>query len=218
MGLSDSDDETDKTAHLQNELVQCIIKYFDGYRGSLPSERVQNIIKKDYAELYDAVVVGRFKKKWHKFVQHFPDTFHLFTRPARPAPEQEFSWRIRLTWSEDWEEADRQEEELRAERERELVEKTQALLLQYPDYQAPVHDLVNQLNIQLGLEPLGTEVAETGSSFDSEKSRKIRGGDLKRLTRKFNGFVVLEGTEGDQRRVAFVKLMRLCGFESASAV
>jgi hypothetical protein len=218
MGLSDSDDETDKKTHLQNELVQCIVKYFDGYGGSLPSERVQNIIKKDYAELYDAVVVGRFKKKWHKFVQHFPDTFHLFSRPARPGPEEEHSWRIRLTWSEDWEETDRQEEELRSGREREMVEKTQALLLQYPDYQAPVHDLVNQLNIQLGLETLGTEVAETGSSFDSQKGRKIRGGDLKRLSRKFNGFLVLEGTEGDQRRVAFVKLMRLCSFESASAV
>lgn len=73
VGYSDSGSDKgteERDAQLETQLVQCIIDYFGDCKGSLPSERVQNVIKKDYAELYEQVVVARFRKKWHKFLQH----------------------------------------------------------------------------------------------------------------------------------------------------
>ena len=211
MGLSDSDEETRKEDQLKAELVQCILNYFGGYNGSLPSERVQNIMKNDHAELYDAVVVRQFKKKWHKFLQHCSGTFVLFSRPAACAPE-ECSWRIRLRSSADWEEADEKEEQLRAALERDLVEKIRVLLLQHPEYQAPVNDVVKQLNIELGLGTASSNEdteADTFGERGSPKARKIHSSDVVRLSRRFHEFFVQEGREREQRRGVYVRLLQL---------
>lgn len=68
-GYSDSGSDDGRDAHLEAQLIQCtkgsacflkkypctfpssIVDYFGDCKGSLPSERVQNVIKKDYAEL-----------------------------------------------------------------------------------------------------------------------------------------------------------------------
>ena len=43
-----------------------------------------------------AVVTTHFKRKWHKFMEQFPETFVLFMRPTKPGPDEDFCWRIRL--------------------------------------------------------------------------------------------------------------------------
>lgn len=218
LGYSDSErsdrDQDEKEAQLEARLIQCIIEYFGDCKGSLPSERVQNVIKKDYPELYEQVVVARFRKKWHKFLQHCSDTFQLFTRPAQPAPNQDYCWRIRLVNNADWEEADLQEEEFRAKRDQELLDKVHAILLNSPDTQCSMIDVINELNKDLKSEEGcrdGNEEDDASADFDSHtrKARKIRAGDLKRLMRKANSnFTILEYQDAEtQKRTTYMKLL-----------
>lgn len=209
LGYSDSEpsdrDTEERDAALEAQLVQCIIDYFGDCQGSLPSERVQNVIKKDYADLYEQVVVARYRKKWHKFLQHCSDTFHLFTRPAQPAPNQDYCWRIRLVNNNDWEEADQVDEEFRAKRDRELLDKVQAILNSCPEKQCLMIDVINDLN---------KDAKDDGDDSEgyNRKARKIRAGDLKRLMRKCNSnFTIVEYQDGEnQKRATYMKLLD-CG-------
>eukprot|EP00667_Euglena_gracilis_P009498 EG_transcript_9655 len=210
VGYSDSGSDKgteERDAQLETQLVQCIIDYFGDCKGSLPSERVQNVIKKDYAELYEQVVVARFRKKWHKFLQHCSDTFHLFTRPAQPLPNQDYCWRIRLVNNPNWEEADVQEEEFRAQRDRELLDKVHSILTSAPNKECLMIDVINELNKDVKGEEAKDEIDDSESQ--SRKARKIRAGDLKRLMRKCNSnFTIVEYQEGEgQKRATCMKLL-----------
>lgn len=207
-GYSDSGSDSDgRDSHLEAQLIQCIVDYFGDCKGSLPSERVQNVIKKDYAELYEAVVVARFRKKWHKFLQHCADTFHLFTRPAQPAPNQDYCWRIRLVNNPDWEEADQLDEEFRARRDKDLLDRVHAILSSSPDKQCLMIDVINEMNKDIKGEDAKDDEEE--AEPHSRKARKIRAGDLKRLMRKCNSnFTIAEFQEGEsQKRATFMKLI-----------
>jgi hypothetical protein len=210
VGYSDSErsdgEMSRRDLYLERQLVQKIVEYFGDCKGSLPSERVQNVIKKDYADLYEAVVVARFRKKWHKFLQHCSHTFHLFTRPAQPAPNQDYCWRIRLANNPDWEEADQQDEEYRARRDKELMDKVQSILAASPDQQCLMIDVINELNKDIKGDDLddAEDVADAG-----RRGRKIRAGDLKRLMRKCNSnFTIVDLQEGDgQKRATYLQLV-----------
>jgi hypothetical protein len=208
LGYSDSDmsdrESEERDASLEAQLIQCILDYFGDCKGSLPSERVQNVIKKDYADLYEQVVVARFRKKWHKFLQHCSETFLLFTRPAQPAPNQDYCWRIRLATNSDWEEADQQDEEYRARRDRELLDKVHSILMNSPGQQCLMIDVINEMN----KDAKGEDVDYDDES-PSRKARKIRAGDLKRLMRKCNSnFTIVEFQEGEsQKRATYMKLV-----------
>eukprot|EP00668_Euglena_longa_P007993 GGOE01009616.1.p2 GENE.GGOE01009616.1~~GGOE01009616.1.p2 ORF type:complete len:317 (-),score=42.28 GGOE01009616.1:675-1595(-) len=209
VGYSDSgSDKGSEERQLEAQLVQCIIEYFGDCKGSLPSERVQNVIKKDFAELYEQVVVARFRKKWHKFLQHCSDTFHLFTRPAQPEPNQDYCWRIRLVNNSDWEEADVQEEELRAQRDKELLDKVHSILNSVPNKECPMIEVINELNKDVKGEEAGKDDNED-FELHNRKGRKIRAGDLKRLMRKCNSnFTIIEYQEGEgQKRATHMKLL-----------
>jgi len=213
LGHSDSErsdgDAARRDFSLERQLVRRIVEYFGDCKGSLPSERVQNVIKKDYADLYEAVVVNRFRKKWHKFLQHCSHTFHLFTRPAQPAPNQDYCWRIRLVGNSDWEEADQQDEEFRARRDRELMDKVQAILAASPGQQCPMLDVIAELNKDAKADDGGDHEDDSDDADGGRRSRKIRAGDLKRLMRKCNSnftMVDLPEMEG-QRRATYLQLM-----------
>ena len=85
-------------------LVRTVIDYFGDFQGSIPCERVQNIIKRDYPDLYNVVVMKRHGKRWHRFIDAHPEYFHLFGVYRDGQPET--CWRLRLTHSTDWERAD----------------------------------------------------------------------------------------------------------------
>lgn len=213
VGYSDSErsekDYEEKDALLEAQLVQCIVDYFGDCKGSLPSERVQNVIKKDYADLYEQVVVARFRKKWHKFLQHCSDTFQLFTRPAQPAPNQDYCWRIRLVNNTDWEDADQQEEEFRAFQDKELLDKVHSILSSSFNGQCLMIDVINELNKDAKGDDAGKEESEDAAESHNRKARKIRAGDLKRLMRKCNSkFTIVEVQEGEgQKRATYMKLV-----------
>jgi len=213
IGYSDSDrsdrevEENDK--RLEAKLIQCILDYFGDCQGSLPSERVQNVIKKDFADLYEAVVVNRYRKKWHKFLQHCSSIFQLFTRPAQPAPDQDYCWRIRLADNTTWEEADLQEDEERSRRDQELRNRVQAILRGSPNCQSLMIDVINELNKDLKGEDSVKGSDDDISDSTGRKPRKIRAGDLKRLMRKSNShFAIVEAGDGEdgQKHSTYLRL------------
>ena len=195
----------DQDAQQRAELAELTLAIFEGQKGSLPSERVQNVIKRDHEELYAAVVGAQFKKKWNHFIQHRPDLFQLFSRRVRNGDKEELAWRIRLTSATNWEEVDREHEEMRADREIELMKKTLALLLQSPDHEAPVADVVQQLNEQFGLDPQAT-----GSFLDcsSNRPRRIRRGDLRRLAEKYKDLMFYEVKKVEEQTKPYLKVVQ----------
>ena len=62
-------DDWDPMYALQQTLCQFIVMQFGSFRGSIPSESIQNRAHAVCAPLYDVVVGGQFNRKWHLFVQ-----------------------------------------------------------------------------------------------------------------------------------------------------
>uniref|UniRef100_A0A7S1I7H0 Uncharacterized protein n=1 Tax=Eutreptiella gymnastica TaxID=73025 RepID=A0A7S1I7H0_9EUGL len=187
LGHSDSDDDICKrrpNAGLNEKIAaleQAIVDFCAAHPGSVPSERVQNIIKKEQPELYEAVVTRQFKKKWHKFLEQFPNKFILFTKPAQPAPEEDFCWRIRLTdGPAGWEAADAQEELRRQEWEEEVLRRVVALLQSCPDQTSSMNEIINELNAHLA----APTVPEDPSPSAATLHRRVRVVDLKKLLRR----------------------------------
>jgi len=83
------------------------------YRGSVPVERIQNVVRSKHADLYNTVV-GTRHNSWRRYVERHPDVFHLFS-------VEDGKWRMRLVQHEDWEEGDRQEQAERQSKERHLI-------------------------------------------------------------------------------------------------
>lgn len=193
IGHSDSEGDPDgaSTADMDGQLIQCILDYFGDCKGSLPSERVQNIIKKEHRALYDAVFVSaRFGKKWHKFLNHYPETFRLFTVPSQPLSDQDYCWRIRLANNPDWEAADHLEEEHRAEQEKTILERLHTIVNGRPNQECPMAEVIHELNRESGAEDSIAEAAEWAGDADL-KVRKIRVNDLKRIMRRHPSGIVM---------------------------
>eukprot|EP00669_Euglena_mutabilis_P009068 TRINITY_DN401_c0_g3_i1.p1 TRINITY_DN401_c0_g3~~TRINITY_DN401_c0_g3_i1.p1 ORF type:complete len:430 (+),score=72.12 TRINITY_DN401_c0_g3_i1:117-1292(+) len=177
-------DAAAQAADLDAQLVARILEYFGQTSGSLPSERVQNVIKKEHRELYDAVFVSaRFGKKWHRFLAHHADTFQLFTIPSNPTADQDYCWRIRLTGNEDWEAADLAEEKRRAVQEGFLLARMHDLLAARPGHSAPMAEIIHELNHE------APAPAQANRDDDAEgdvprRIRKVRVNDLKRILRQ----------------------------------
>ena len=77
------------------DLVRIVVDQFRGYAGSLPSERLQNVVKATYPTLYAAVVDARYRRRWNAFLQAHPTAFTLAQVPAAADPAQP-AWRLYL--------------------------------------------------------------------------------------------------------------------------
>lgn len=67
----------------EEELTRVVIGYMEEdyinpLRGSVPLERIQNIIHSFYLELYDIVIKNKYKGKWRDYIKAHQDVFHLF--------------------------------------------------------------------------------------------------------------------------------------------
>jgi len=83
------------------------------YRGSVPVERIQNVVRSKHTDLYN-IVVGSRHNSWRRYVERHPDVFHLFA-------VEDGKWRMRLIQHADWEEGDRKEQADRQSKEEHLV-------------------------------------------------------------------------------------------------
>jgi len=159
------------------ELERAVVEFFGEHRGSIPSERVQNIIKATRPELYEAVVTRQFKKKWNRFLEHLPQTFILFTKPNTPARDEDFCWRIRLTKGPaGWEEVDAEEDTQRLQREEEVRRAATAILKTCPEQASCMRELTN--TIQMGTDPTGNP----SRAHTTQKRLKLA--ELKRILRR----------------------------------
>lgn len=73
-----------------------------------------------------------------------------------------------------WEEADVQEEEFRAQRDRELLDKVHSILTSAPNKECLMIDVINELNKDVKGEEAKDEIDDSESQ--SRKARKIRAG------------------------------------------
>ena len=121
-------------------LLQLILDYFQGYGGSIPSERIQNILKRDHGDLYHSVVVTWYRRRWHRFMEYNSKSFILFWRTSA---HDSVCWRIRLASSKDWEETDRVEE---LKKDRWITERLCCIL---KDKACTMADVVSELNCGL---------------------------------------------------------------------
>eukprot|EP00667_Euglena_gracilis_P002686 EG_transcript_2691 len=92
--------------YLQDETI-------NPFRGSVPVERIQNVVRSKHADLYNTVV-GTRHNSWRRYVERHPDVFHLFS-------VEDGKWRMRLVQHENWEEGDRQEQVERQSKEQHLI-------------------------------------------------------------------------------------------------
>eukprot|EP00668_Euglena_longa_P006864 GGOE01008201.1.p1 GENE.GGOE01008201.1~~GGOE01008201.1.p1 ORF type:complete len:897 (-),score=110.54 GGOE01008201.1:631-3066(-) len=83
------------------------------FRGSVPVERIQNVVRSKHADLYNTVV-GTRHNSWRRYVERHPDVFHLFS-------VEDGKWRMRLVQHENWEEGDRLEQVERQSKEQHLI-------------------------------------------------------------------------------------------------
>lgn len=91
---------------LRRELLQHVVACFGVFHGSIPSEALQNVIKRDQPLLYDLVVVRLYRRRWHSFVLACGEALCLFSVPSNRKPDREKTWRVRLTLYSNWEDAD----------------------------------------------------------------------------------------------------------------
>jgi hypothetical protein len=99
-----------KEQELTSIIVQCMESAeINPYRSSVPVERIQNIARAEFADLY-AMVVGTRHNSWRNFIQKHNDVFELFTI-------EDGKWKMRLKSHTDWREGDRREWEERTCRE-----------------------------------------------------------------------------------------------------
>lgn len=77
-------------------LLTAVVHMFEGWRGSLPSERVQNLIKNRYADAYRCVVYSpQFQKRWNAFILSCAPVLSMCEAP-HPIIEDSPTWRIVL--------------------------------------------------------------------------------------------------------------------------
>lgn len=107
----------------RSTLVQIMLAYCAGHRGSVASERMQSHLWVRFRDLYCAVV-GR--GGWHKFVRQFPHMFELLS----PRHTISKTWRVRLIESSaaDWRYIDAKEFAKSQQYKRDLVHRTLGLL------------------------------------------------------------------------------------------
>ena len=124
-------------------LLQLIVDYFQGYGGSIPSERIQNILKRDHGDLYHSVVVTYYRRRWHRFIEYNSKSLMLFWRTSA---HDSVCWRIRLASSKDWEEVDRVEE---LKKDRWITERLRCILTDSPSKSRIMTEVVSELNCGL---------------------------------------------------------------------
>ena len=123
----------------EKQLLFVIISFFDFYKGSIPSERIQNTLKRDYATLYERVVIKRHHRRWHRFLLSHRDVLVLFTLSCNG----NMTWRIRLNIEGNWEEVDRKEHVRRMEM---LLIRLRNVLGQLPGHQGMLKKVVRKIN------------------------------------------------------------------------
>ena len=124
-------------------LLQLIVDYFQGYGGSIPSERIQNILKRDHGYLYHSVVVTYYRRRWHRFIEYNSKSLMLFWRTSA---HDSVCWRIRLASSKDWEEVDRVEE---LKKDSWITERLRCMLTDSPSKSRIMTEVVSELNCGL---------------------------------------------------------------------
>jgi hypothetical protein len=105
------------------------------YKGSVPVERIQNVIRAQHGPLY-TLIVGSRHNSWKRFLEFHPRTFHLFC-------VDDGKWRMRLVRHCDWREADLQEQEERHTRDSHLIGCLATFLRTQPNGHCRVDDFRN---------------------------------------------------------------------------
>ena len=72
--------------------------------GSIPSERLQNILRHSHPHIYHCAVDPHIRRSWVRFLERYQYLFVLFETDSG-------CWRVRWVGHHNWEEADRRSEE-----------------------------------------------------------------------------------------------------------
>jgi hypothetical protein len=129
----------DKKFKTQNELklIEIVVGLLEDqtmnpYKGSVPVERIQNVVRSQYNHLYN-LIVGSRHNSWKRFLEYHPKVFHLFC-------VDDGKWRMRLVRHCDWREADLQEQEERQSKEFHLISCLATYLRMQPNFSCRVDD------------------------------------------------------------------------------
>eukprot|EP00667_Euglena_gracilis_P002328 EG_transcript_2328 len=129
----------DRKYKTQNEtrLIEIVVGLLEDnamnpYKGSVPVERIQNVVRSQHNQLYN-LIVGSRHNSWKRFLEFHPKVFHLFC-------VDDGKWRMRLVKHGAWKEADLQEQEERQLKECHLIDCLTAFLRQQPTLSCRVDD------------------------------------------------------------------------------
>eukprot|EP00667_Euglena_gracilis_P011264 EG_transcript_11497 len=104
------------------------------YQGSVPVEKIQNILRCQHRDLYDKVV-GSKHRSWNKFVEKHQDAFELFSI-------EDGKWRMRLTSQTDYKQGDQQEKQARETEDAHFLKALTQYLLSLPERSCRVDDFI----------------------------------------------------------------------------
>jgi len=109
-------------------------KEINRFHGSVPVEKIQNILRCQHRDLYDKVV-GSKHRSWNKFVEKHQDTFELFSI-------EDGKWRMRLTSHTNFRLGDRKEKEARETEDLHFLKALTQYLHSLPDRACKVDDFI----------------------------------------------------------------------------
>lgn len=104
------------------------------YKGSVPVEKIQNILRCQHRDLYDKVV-GSKHRSWNKFVEKHQETFELFSI-------EDGKWRMRLTSHTDYKLGDQREKQARETEDAHFLKALTQYLLSLPERACKVDDFI----------------------------------------------------------------------------
>jgi hypothetical protein len=154
-------------------LLYGVVGFFNGYKGSLPSEQVQNHVRGQHgwagtgsrsrpvpSALYHAVVDGRYRRRWNAFLFAHPHWVRLEVLQVHEGDSTGIAWRLRLATSLHWRVVDAVHRAVAAQAKRTvggppvssgrppcpLLDNTESLLLTVPGHTMATQTLVQWCN------------------------------------------------------------------------
>ena len=106
-------------------LLHAAVAFFDGYPGSIPSERVQSFVRIHYPVPYDNVVNQLHRGHWRAFVFSYPGQLALIAIDE----EERKPWRIRLAGSHRWRDVDATQQGQRHGEDQRVCDQMERLML-----------------------------------------------------------------------------------------
>jgi len=163
------------TPEREAQATQIIVDYLtdpctNPYQGSVPVERIQNIFRGRYGELYDTVV-GNKHSAWKRYIERNAGVFTYF-------PIEEGKWRMRLLSHHEWEKGDRAEEAARDAWDSHLTKALTAYLASMPDKTSSLDEFMAAY----------PNLSEVTKASDAPQYTLPHRGDLVRFIRRSNTF------------------------------